>query len=77
MLAEVEKQAKKENKKKIRQEAEKAQDLMFNLAEHINVFTEDYNHILTLTELKDEMDRFKMKGKLNFTQQYQALALSF
>ena len=63
MLADVKKQAKKENKKKIVQEAEKAHQLMYNLAKHINVYTEDYNHILMLTELKDEMDRFKVKGK--------------
>ena len=63
MLAEVKKQAKKENKKKVGKEAEKAHELMYNLAKHINVYTEDYNHILMLMELKDEMDRFKAKGK--------------
>ena len=63
MLAEVKKQAKKENKNKISQEAAKAHELMYNLAKHINVYTEDYNHILMLTELKDEMDRFKTRGK--------------
>ena len=63
MLGEVKKQAKKENKKKVAKEAEKAYELMYNLAKHINVYTEDYNHVLTLMELKDEMDRFTVKGK--------------
>ena len=63
MLAEVKKQANKENKKEIASEASKAHELMFNIAKHINVYTEDYNHILMLTELKDEMDRFKTRGK--------------
>ena len=63
MLADVKKQAKKENKNRIFQEATKAHELMYNLAKHINVYTEDYNHILMLTELKDEMDRFKTRGK--------------
>ena len=63
MLAQVKKQAKKENQTKICQEAKKAHELMYNLAKHINVYTEDYNHVLTLMELKDEMDRFKVKGK--------------
>ena len=63
MFAEVKKQAKKENRTKIVREAAKAHELMYNLAKHINVYTEDYNHVLMLTELKDEMDRFKVKGK--------------
>ena len=63
MLGELKKQAKKENKKKVAKEAAKAYELMYNLAKHINVYTEDYNHILMLMELKDEMDRFTVKGK--------------
>ena len=66
MLAEVKKQANKENKKQIESEASKAHELMFNIAKHINVYTEDYKHIRTLMELREEMDWFSMKSKLVF-----------
>ena len=63
ILSEVRKQAKKENRNEVAAEAAKAHELMFNIAKHINVYTEDYNHILTLIELKAEMDRFSHRGK--------------
>ena len=73
MLAEVKKQANKENKKEIASEASKAHELMFNIAKHINVYTEDYKHIRTLMELRLEMDWYSMKSDEEFVNKFRRL----
>ena len=62
--------ANKENKKEIASEASKAHELMFNIAKHINVYTEDYKHIRTLMELREEMDWFSMKSDEEFVNKF-------